>query len=132
MSRAKFDRHHINFGRREHELRAESRMIRETPSLIPLMERGAHTELHKHCPAVPVLGYHALMRVARDFDPSPDTFESLENLMFAIESAARHPRMHELERRMADIAIESLDLQRPFIRAGIVLPTERQTRQIVA
>lgn len=132
MSRVRFDRHHINHGRLEHELRPESRMIRETPSLVPLMDRGIHTELHKHCPTVPVLGYHALMLVARDYNPTDDTFESIDNLMLAIESAAKHPRAHELERRMADIVVESLELQRPFIRAGIVLPADKQTRRIVA
>lgn len=126
------DRHHINYPRQEHSLRPQSLYIRESPSLIPLMERDAHTALHAECPAVPVLGYHALARIVRDFDPSDDVFRSIDSLMTAIETSAAHPKAHELERKLAEIAVQSLELQRPFIRAGIVLPTEKQTRRILA
>jgi hypothetical protein len=93
-----------------------------------MMERGAHKELHRHCPAVPVLGHIALFRTLRAFEVERgDTFQTLDNLCFAIEEANNSPKAHQLERAMGDIAIDALRLQIPFLRQGIVSDERERT-----
>lgn len=126
------DNHHILNNRIEWSARKESVQLRETPSLIPLLDRSVHEDLHRYCPAVPMLGVYALQHVARTFQPSSDTFQSIDNLMLAIERAADHPKAHQIERELAYIAIDAIDLQRPFIKEGIVLPKDRRHLTIVS
>lgn len=114
------DSHHILFNRQEWTLRQDSERLRETKSLKPLMDRQVHNELHRNCPPVPALGHIALFRVARDFQPSNDTFESMDSLMLSIESAARSPKAHLIERELAALTVRAIDLQRPYIEDGII------------
>lgn len=118
--RVGFDKHHINFNRQEHDLRPESRAIRATPELIPLMDKSIHAELHRNCPPVPVIGHIALFRVLRNFEiEQGDTFQTLDNLCFSIEQSNKTPKAHRIERAMSDLTIDALRLQIPFIREGI-------------
>lgn len=110
------DRHHVVFGRQEWSGRPESKAIRSTPSLLVTMDREAHNELHRDCPAVPLLGYHALRRVLNTFEPQRDTMRTIESLMSSIEQAADDPRSHIVERRLAELAVWSIDLQRPYVQ----------------
>ena len=128
----KRDRHHILHNRVEWHSRPESAQLRETPSLMPMIDRQVHNDLHRYCPPVPTLGIYALQRVVRDFRPSTDVFQSIENLMTSIERSADHPRMHELEREMAYIAIDAIDLQRPFIKEGLILPKDQRHLTIIS
>lgn len=115
------DKHHIVHNRQEHDLRLESRTIRATPELIPLMDRPAHNELHRHCPAIPLLGHVAAFRTLRAFEVERgNTLQTLDNLCFAIEEANRSPKAHRIERAMGDLAIDALRLQIPFIKEGII------------
>lgn len=110
------ERHHMSYDRLSHTARKEARTIRNTPELIPYLAHDPHRELHAALPAVPVLGFHALQRVLSDFYPvRGDTLGTLDNLLFAIEAAKQHPKAHDLERSLADLAIMGYELQRPFI-----------------
>lgn len=109
------DRHHIVHERREWSLRPEANFIRESPGLILPIEREAHNELHRNCPAVPLLGYHALLRTRSLFEEGDDQLQSTEHLMTAIEQASKHPKAHIIEKHLAELAVWSLDLQRPYI-----------------
>lgn len=119
-----FDAHHILHSRLDWNLRPQSRALRAYPALIPRITRSGHEELHRNVPPVPLLGYHALMRVKSSFECGPDTLSSMDNLMFAIEEAAEHPRAHPLERDLAYLAIQSIDLQKPYIADS--LPSTRR------
>lgn len=130
MARKYEDNHHILFNRQEWELRSESKLLRQTPSLIPRLDREVHEELHRACPAVPILGYYALFRTLRSFEESDDTLESVDSLMFAIEAAGNSPKAHPIERSIGELAVQAIDLQRPFIREGLVL--NKQKRRYVA
>lgn len=112
--------HHIIHHKAEWSLRPEAKAIRETPSLIVPMERSLHNEIHSNVPAVPLLGYHALMRTSSNFEPiRGDSLKTIENLMAAIETSASHPKAHVIEKHLADLAIWAIDLQRPFIGEAV-------------
>lgn len=109
------DNHHLIFDRVSWTSRPEAKAIRENKSLIVRLDRAEHNELHKHCVAVPLLGYHALMRTNRLFEPQATPLASIENLMGSIEKAVDHPKAHPIERQLGELAVWALDLERPFI-----------------
>lgn len=113
------DRHHILHERKEWSLRPQARSIRETPTLVPTIPRTIHNEIHRECPAIPLLGYYSLARVYSDFVPGDDTFSSMDNLMLSIDKAARAERAHPIERELAELVIEAIDLQRPFLKEAL-------------
>lgn len=109
-------RHHIAFERTAWTSRPDAAAIRSTPSMIRTIDRIDHNELHIQCPPVPLLGAYALRSVAHGFIPHTDTFKTIDALLGAIQAASRHPRAHELERRLAGLTMESLELQRNFLK----------------
>lgn len=116
----KIDKHHILHDRQEWELRPQGLYLRQQPTLIPRMERPVHDELHRIAPPVPLLGYFALLHVDGLFKPASDTLGSLDNLMLAIDKASRHERARPFEAKLAQLAIEALDMQRDFLRGNVI------------
>lgn len=113
------DRHHLLFDRQEWSLRPEGILLRENPSLIITMDRGVHMELHRKCPSVPVLGRFALYRAARDFRPTDDKLESVDNLLFAIDKANKSPKSHSLERSLGELTMQAIEMQKPYLIEGM-------------
>lgn len=113
------DGHHVLHSKLEWSLRPEARALRETPSLIPRLDRRVHDEIHQECPPVPLLGHYALARTVRTFEPTGHTMTDIDRLMKAIETSSDHPKAHDLERDLALLAVQAIDLQRPFIAAEI-------------
>lgn len=109
------DGHHILHNKQEWTLRPDAKKLRETPTLVPRLDRVTHNEIHRYAPAVPLLGYHALQRTLSFFEEGDTTIQSVENLMRAIEHAANHPKAHIIEKHVAELAIWAIDLQRPFL-----------------
>ena len=112
-------RHHIMHEAASHNSRAESRYLRNQPTLIPRIDRLAHNEIHDVCPAVPLLGSYALQSVVRTFEPGRDTFESVSNLLSSIELASRHPKSHRIETELAQLSIQAIEMQMPFIKDAL-------------
>lgn len=110
------DSHHLIFTRRAWESSNEGKHLRNTPELIPRLDRDTHNELHATCPAVPLLGYHVLVRTVNRFIPEPgDTMKSIDRLLLAIEESTAHPKTHRIEHDLAQLAIEAIQIQRPLI-----------------
>lgn len=122
--RVRRDRHHILHTGMEWNLRPETRSLRETPQLVPLIDRQVHDEIHRIAPAVPLLSYYVMKRTVSRFEPQPTTIRSLDNLMICIEEAANHRRAHPLERDLAHVAINALDIQRAILRGNVIEPLE--------
>lgn len=109
------DRHHIIYDKSSWTSRPEAKALREDPSLIIRLDRLEHNEIHRFGTALPLLGYYALTRVQRDYEPGPTPLRSVENLMGAIEHSSEHPKTHPIQKQLAELAVWALDLQRPFI-----------------
>lgn len=123
------DLHHI-LNTRAHWLSSnEAKQLRNEKSLVPRIYRCIHNDLHAECPAVPLLGYHTLRRTLNEFYPQRETLPSIDNLLFAIDLAADHPKAHPIERQLASLAMQAIELQKPFIREGLVVP-ERHLRVV--
>ena len=114
----KMEAHHILHDRVQWSARKEAHALRSMPALIQRIDHDSHRELHANVPAVPVLGFHALRHTLNAFEPGRTANQNIDNLLVAMEAARDHPRAHDIERNLADLAIIAVDLQRPFIRAG--------------
>lgn len=109
--------HHVIYTAREWNLRPEGKSIRDTKGLIVgNIYRDDHEEIHKNCPAIPLLGHQALLRVRRTFVEGNSTLQSMENLMRSISEAGRQTRAHPIETQLADLAVQAIDLQRPYVK----------------
>lgn len=118
--RPKTSKHHILHYGTDWNARPQATYLREQPTLIPRLEQDVHDIAHRVGPGIPLLGPHALMRVAADFEPGADTMESIDNLLFAIYVAAEHPRAHRIERDVGHLAIEAILLQRDIIKGNVI------------
>lgn len=123
--RPSHDGHHVLNYRREWTLRPQAETIRENPWLIAPIDREVHDELHRECPPVPLLGYHALLRVANDFRPRPgDHLGSMDELIMSIDRAIQHPKTKPIEAELGMLTMRAVELQKPFIRQGLVWDTK--------
>lgn len=118
--KVKQDRHHILHTGAEWNLRPETRMLRETPQLVPVIERPIHDEIHRLSPAVPLLSYYVMKRTVSLFEPQATTIETIDNLMMSIDGAGNHFRAHRIERDLAQLAIQTLEIQRDILRGNVI------------
>lgn len=79
------------------------------------MERELHQELHLFCPAVVNLGHHALEKTLSVFQPTGNTLVTMDRLMSSIEQSTRHYKVHPIERELASLAIEAIEMQRSYV-----------------
>lgn len=112
------DRHHVLYNKREWESRPQYKELRQNPGLIVPMDREIHNDLHRSVPFVPVMGYHGIMAVIREFHRGRTHLDTIDNLMFATEESIKNPKMSDLEKALSGLALESLEMQRPFIVEG--------------
>lgn len=112
--------HHIVSNRQLYSVYQEGIALREHPSLrLREMPWDDHSELHANTPLVPFMGYHALCRTLKYYEPGDNLLGSMENLMTAIEDATKHPRAHPVEKDLAMLAVHAVDLQRPYIAKSL-------------
>lgn len=112
------DKHHVLFNKREWESRPQYKELRENDGLIIPMDREIHNELHRSITQVPVIGYYGIMAVQKEFYRGRTHLDTVDNLLFALESTESHPRLSDIDKSMANIALRSIYLQRPFIVDG--------------
>lgn len=113
--------HHIIHHRRLHEATPEHKKFRHKQmGMVALMGADEHRELHAAVPGVPVLDIFAQQRVARLYRPTHDIMDNIELYMLAVEQAMASPKSHTIERQLANLVIHAVDLQRPFIREGLI------------
>ena len=112
------NRHHVLFERIVWDARAESRCLRRSSGLIVRLAQDTHSALHRAVTTVPVPNVYMVRNIAREFVPSGDIFQAMDNLCFAVDEAMQHPKTTMMDRRLGQLMIESVVTQRPFIREG--------------
>jgi len=87
---------------------------------IPL-DDGAHRELHKKVPFVPLLDHYTAQAVLRDWQPVWGDYEaSVIELMRVIEHLVKSPKARAIQKQSARVTIVALGFQLPFIREGLI------------
>lgn len=120
----KINRHHTKFPRPAHESNDNELSLRQDPSLIVRMHVDPHAALHKHVSMVPLMEYNMSGRVRRAYEGDiDDPLHSIDLYMKAVEDACKHPKANELDRRIGELIIYAMDMQRPFIQEGIYRAT---------
>lgn len=110
------DNHHLLNPRVEWTARPQSTRLREMYTFS--LDRQVHEELHRNTPQVPLIGYYALVRTLRDVNPTKDPLHDIDDLTRAIEQSTKHYRTHPIERELGMLAVEAIQLQKPFILGG--------------
>lgn len=76
------------------------------------MSQNNHDRIHEAVPIVPLLGHHTLMNVSHIWTPEGETIEDIDNLCLAIEEASTPNRVHSLEKNLAELVIEALQIEK--------------------
>jgi hypothetical protein len=114
------NKHHILHDRRSHNLDQHNRYLRNQMGMIATMDIYAHRELHKECSPVPPLSLPIASQVRGSMLRDTDPLQAMENYMFAVERALFLPRLKPIEKELARVTIHAVELQRPYVRSGIV------------
>ena len=123
MARAFGERHHILHHRAQHEANKYTKYRSNSGlGIIALLDPDVHDELHRACPGVPALDIFTAQRVRKEFRGHHDPNLAVEDYMRSVEAAKQSPKNHPIERALADLVITAVDLQRPFIREGLIIP----------
>jgi len=117
------DKDHFLWSRPQWEHSVPARKLRRLPSLSALMYRDVHEAKHKETPPVPLLSHYTIVRALNCYEPGETPIDSLDNLMEAIDNASNSPKAHEIEKHLAELAIWTLDLQRPYIEQSPEQPS---------
>lgn len=114
--------HHVIFYRSLHECMPVYKKFRERRmGLIARLGAGVHRELHDAVPGVPLLDIFTQQRVARMYKPTGENvLENMELYMFAVEAAMVSPKSHTVERQLSSLVLHAVDLQRPFVKDGLI------------
>lgn len=113
------DKHHLLFQRSAWQSNDMAKRLRNTPSLVPKIDRELHNEIHREVALIPLLGYHALARAVRMFYPTNETLEDISRLQIAMEDAVDHPKATRTEKTLAELACYELDVQRGMLRGNL-------------
>lgn len=114
------NRHHLIHTARAWNIYKEGAAIRNTPELIVDIPAETHNALHRSIPAVPLLGYYALTHTLSRFEPvRGDTFATIDNLLSSMDSAARTPKTHYIDRSQIAVTQWAIELQRDFLKEAI-------------
>lgn len=103
------------FYREEWSARPEARYLREMGGLRVDLPRAEHDEMHRRVALVPLLGVHALQRVASDYKPVNSLYQNIDRFVCLTERALKNPKSHEIERELGQLTIKSILMQREFI-----------------
>lgn len=120
-------KHHLLFPAAEWMLRPEASYLRQQSSLIPRIRNEGHVYLHSVVPLVPMLGYRTLTAAMHLWTPEEDTMRDIDGLCLAIGKAATHQKSHQIEKDLAGLTIEALQMEKAVLQdigviSGLSLP----------
>lgn len=116
-----FKHHHILHSKRQWRAQEPTRELRENQWLKPPLYDDAHDRLHRAVGVVPLPDHAFAESILNRFKPVyGDYFASVDNLLFAIEGAAIGRHIDGIQRELGHLMIQAIDLQKPFIKEGIV------------
>ena len=108
-------KHEILFERVQWTSNRNAKRLRMQPTLRPELDSQTHTELHRNCPLVPLLGTYALDMVSDRFTPGRDVTQSVNSLLMAIDSI-EHSKLHPVQKELAQLALFAIELQIEYVR----------------
>jgi hypothetical protein len=119
--------HHVLNYRAQWDAMPATKMLRAQPGLLVPGWRRPHDELHRAVEYVPPLSMYIAQSALNGYIDYPeDHLRSMDSFMLATEQATKHRRATPMEVAVANLAIQAVDLQKPFVRA-IIAPRSRRT-----
>ncbi len=122
--REKAHRHHVLFCKSTHNIFEPAKKLRSNPSLIIPMRLEDHNALHHEVSQVPILSMHAAQKVLELYQANPEChIESVTNLIDSYSTVAKMDGLDIIEKQIATVAVNALFAQLPFIKRGLLLPS---------
>ena len=112
------NRHHVLFERAIWEKKPDSKELRRDSGLIIPMDEEVHAELHRDVSKVPLLGRQAIHLIHNEFHSGNNYMDNIDNLLFAFNKVELDNKMLPIDRMLAEIAINNIGLQKPYIKFG--------------
>lgn len=109
-----YDHDHAFWERERYSGDRYGKLLRTIESQIHLIPRPIHELRHAETPPIPLLGREAIFLTLKHYEAGRTPLESTDNMMRAIETAGRHPKAHEGERRLAELVSWTLGLSKPY------------------
>lgn len=118
------NRHHTQFPRAFHRASYALAELRGDARLIVPMDCSIHEELHQAIELVPAMDTYLAQRALVLYREYGDRgfLRNLDNYQRCIEEAILHPKVSPLQRGVGELAVYAMELQRPYIKAGMVQP----------
>lgn len=124
---SKPEKHHLLYYRQYHEANTDNRYMRQRAlGMIALLDPDTHDALHAAVPGVPPLDIFTAQRVRRSYEPHPNPLQGIDNWLRAVEDALDNPKSHHVEKQVGYMSMHAMELQKPFIKSGLVLPEQRE------
>lgn len=120
MKHERYNRHHVLFARPQWEANCNTRMLRNNMGLIVPMDIDVHEALHKNITIVPALGHLAAQTVRAQMQPQHNPFAAIDGFRRAVEVANKNKHASELDVRLGELVLDSIDAQMPYLREGFV------------
>ena len=120
MARRDGEYHHILHHEPFHNTHKDTKALRTSLGMIALLDHDPHDALHRECPGVPPLDIYTVRRVKNLYVPHADPLVGIDRYCKAVEIASQHHRSHTIEQALSGLVIESVRLQIPFIREGLI------------
>jgi hypothetical protein len=113
--------HHVLFEKSLWRSNEPLKKLRASPGLKPGLDSDIHNSLHAACGFVPAFNYVFASQVFTRFIDRPNNPNiAVENLLFAIDDVVHNRRLKQVEKQVGELAIISIEMQRPFIKDGLL------------
>lgn len=86
----------------------------------PQMYIPAHKNLHDDCLPVPELSRQTLRVVRAEFEPTGDTFESLDDLLCILNRLETSYKIDPVDKMILPLVEHALEMQIPYLRGNIM------------
>ena len=121
MERAVPERHHLLYDKVVWGSQEYGRKLRTCYWLIPLLHPTIHQTIHESLASVPLPDRYAQRNIWMGFEPvENDYLGSIDNLLFSIEAANKHPRTSRLDKQLTYLAMCAIELQKPLVKEGLI------------
>jgi hypothetical protein len=117
------ERHHSLFPREMWNASKPGKALRASQWLIPRLVHEPHADLHRAIALIPAFDFHMGSRVLSNFTPPRNYLGAIDELMFCIDEATRHPKCQIIERGVGQLAIAALEISKIHVKEGLILPS---------
>lgn len=118
--KSRFDNHHLLFERAAYQGNSLLVNLRENSGLIAFMDRTTHNALHDRVACIPPPSCNMAQVALHHLRTHGNALEQADKYMQGIDEAMRHPKASDIEKKLGELILYSVEAERPFVRDGML------------